>query len=173
MADAFTPEDLRPDFFKYVVGGHFHRKQMIAGYDNMLYTGAPIQHSFGDEGEEKGYVILDTSKRCDIQFVPIPNPKFYTMSPNDVVNEDMQWYADNGHYIRLHTNERDLPVALSHFPEGLKYKVILEKTYEENTRIDIKIGMTEEQVVTKYAEEHKPEALDIGLKILQEVKGNV
>lgn len=173
MADAFKPEDLRPDKFKYVIGGHFHRRQMIAGYNNFLYTGAPIQHSFGDEGEDKGYIILDTNKLCDIQFVPVPNPRFITMNAYDVANENLVDMANNGDYVRLTVKESELQVALSYMPPGLKYKVVLEKDYEEQTRIDVKIGMTEEQIVTKYAEENNPEALEVGLKILAEVKGNV
>ncbi len=172
MADAFLPEDLRPDIFKYVVGGHFHRKQKIGGYDNFMYTGAPIQHSFGDEGEEKGYLILDTSKRLDISFVPIPNPQFFTMTAYDVANEDMQTIAEEGHYVRLTIKEGELQAALSYLPPNLKYKTVLEKEYKEETRVDVKVGMTEEQVVTKYAEQFNPEALQVGLDILERVKGN-
>ena len=58
MADAFQPEDLRPNFFKYVVGGHFHKAQFLGGYNNFLYTGAPIQHSFGDEGEDLSLIHI-------------------------------------------------------------------------------------------------------------------
>jgi DNA repair exonuclease SbcCD nuclease subunit len=173
MADAFKPEDLRPDKFKYVIGGHFHRRQMIDKYLNFWYTGAPIQHSFGDEGEPKGYLIIDTDKRCDIQFVAIPNPRFTTMTAYDVANENMVDMANNGDYVRLMVKEDELQTALTYLPPGLKYKTVLEKSYEEQNRIDVKIGMTEEQVVTKYAQEHNPDALEVGLKILEEVKGNV
>lgn len=172
MADAFDPEDLRPDFFKYIVGGHFHRKQKIGGYENFMYTGAPIQHSFGDEGEEKGYLILDTRKRLDIQFVPIPNPMFLTMTLADMTKEKLQGIAGDGHYVRAMLKEDEVQAFNAMVPEGLQYKVVLEKVYEEQTRVAVKIGMTEEEVVTKYAQEHNPQALDIGLQILAEVKGN-
>ncbi len=172
MPDAFTVEDLRPDVFKYVVLGHFHRRQTLGGYDHVLYTGAPIQHSFSDEGEEKGFIVLDTKKRWDIQFVPIPNPMFLTMSATDVANEDMQKIADEGHYVRIYVKEKDLEYVKTFIPDNLQYKIILEKSYEEQTRIDVKIGMSEEEVVKKYAEKHNPEALEMGLKILEEVKNN-
>lgn len=172
MADAFDPEDLRPDFFKYVIGGHFHRKQKITDFDNFMYTGAPIQHSFGDEGEEKGYLILDTSRRLDISFVPIPNPMFFTMTFKDMTKDNLQHAAHNGYYIRAMLKEDEVQAFNAMVPEGLQYKVVLEKVYEEQTRVAVKIGMTEEEVVTKYAQEHNPQALDIGLQILAEVKGN-
>lgn len=172
MADAFVPEDLRPDFFKYVIGGHFHRKQKIIGYDNFMYTGAPIQHSFGDEGEDKGYLILDTNRRLDIQFVPVPNPKFITMTAQDVANEDIKQIADEGNYVRLMVKENELQAALSYIPDNLKYKVVLEKEYKEESRVDVRVGMTEEQVVTNYANKYNPDALQLGLQILEEVKNN-
>lgn len=172
MADAFEVNDLRPDLFKYVVLGHFHKRQMLGGTNNVFYCGAPIQHSFGDEGEDKGFYVLDTDKRYDIQFVPVPNPMFLTMTAYDVANEDMQKIADEGHYVRLMVKEGELQSALTYLPDNLKYRIVLEKSYKEQSRLDIKIGMTEEQVVTKYANEHNPEALELGLKILQEVKNN-
>jgi DNA repair exonuclease SbcCD nuclease subunit len=170
MADAFTVDDLRPDLFKYVVLGHFHRHQFLGGYPHMFYCGAPIQHSFGDEGEDKGFYIIDTSKRWDVEFVPVPNPKFITMNAYDVANEDMQLIADEGHYVRLEVTESELPVALTYLPRNLQYKVHLKREYKEQTRVDVKIGMSFEEIISKYAKEFKPEAESVGLKILREVQ---
>jgi DNA repair exonuclease SbcCD nuclease subunit len=177
MADAFRPEDLRPDFFKYIVGGHFHKRQFIEDHPHFFYAGAPLEHSFSDEGEDKGYFIIDTSKRWDVSFVPIPSPRFITIAGADLSHPAtknlLNSCANGGHYIRALLREDEVATFNSLIPEGLKYKVILEKVYEEQTRVNVKIGMTEEEVVTKYAEEHNPDALEIGLKILEEVKGNV
>lgn len=170
MADAFNPEDLRPDFFKYIIGGHFHRRQPIKDYPHFLYCGAPIQHSFSDEGEDKGFYVIDTDKRYDVDFVPIPNPRFITMNAHDVANEDMEQIANEGHYIRLQVTEKELPIALSYLPTNLQYKVNLQREYKEQTRVDVKIGMSFEEIISKYAKEFKPEAEDIGLKILREVQ---
>lgn len=176
MADAFNPEDLKPDFYKYIIGGHFHRAQFIQGYPHFLYTGAPIEHSFSDEGEDKGYYIIDTSKRWDVSFVPTPAPKFNTVTSADLHHPDFEnlllSYEYHGDYVRAVLKEDELPKFIKLVPAGLQYKTILEKSYQEQTRIDVKIGMTEEEVVTKYAQEHNPDALAIGLKILEEVKGN-
>ena len=171
MADAFDIEDLRPDFFKYIIGGHFHKRQILGGYPHAFYCGSPIQHSFGDEGEDKGFYVVDTSKRWDIEFVPIPNPKFLTMTLQDVINTDMQAIANEGHYVRLQVTEEELQTALQHLPDNLKYKVELQRKYEENTRVDVKIGMSFEEIVSKYANEYNPEGKEIGLKILDEVMG--
>lgn len=170
MADAFKVEDLKPDFYQFVVGGHFHKHQFLGGYDHVFYTGAPIEHSFSDEGEEKGYFILDTDD-SSIEFVPIPNPKFMTLSSVDVTYLDMEEIADAGHYVRIYSLERDYEGTKSFLPPHLKYKIILSREYQEITRVNVKIGMSDEEVVTNYAEKFNPDAMEVGLQILAEVKG--
>jgi DNA repair exonuclease SbcCD nuclease subunit len=172
MADAFSPEDLRPDFFKYIVGGHFHRHQFIAGHPHFFYTGAPIEHSFSDEGEPKGFFVIDTSKRYDVQFIRIPSPRFLTMDSYSVANEDMQAIADEGNYVRLEVTESELQAALSYLPPNLQYKTHLQREYKEQTRVDVKIGMSFPEIISKYADEYKPEAKDMGLRILEDVQSN-
>jgi DNA repair exonuclease SbcCD nuclease subunit len=171
MADAFTIEDLRPDIFKYIVLGHFHKRQFLGDLPHAFYCGSPIQHSFNDEGEDKGFFVIDTDKRWDAQFVPIPNPKFITMTFYDVATQDIQAIADAGHYVRLQVTEEELQTALQYLPDNLKYKVELQRKYEEKTRVDIKIGMSFEEIVSKYADEYYPEGKETGLKILEEVMG--
>lgn len=171
MADAFTVDDLRPDLFKYIIGGHFHRRQFLGGHKHALYCGAPLQHSFGDEGEDKGFYVVDTNKRWDVEFVPIPNPKFVTLT-GDALNKheaELKWCAEEGDYVRIQCTESQLVHWQTIIPEGLNYKVELQKEYEEQSRSDVKIGMSFEAIVAKYAEENNPDAKDVGLSILKEV----
>jgi hypothetical protein len=60
---------------------------------------------------------------------------------------------------------------------GLQYKIELEKEYKEESRIDIKVGMSPEEVIKKYAEEYAPDqdlnvesTSKLGLDILETVK---
>ena len=48
MQDAYSVSDLRPDFFKYVVLGHYHDRQILPGTNNSFYTGSPVPHTFGE-----------------------------------------------------------------------------------------------------------------------------
>lgn len=172
MADAFEVEDLRPDLFRYVIGGHFHKRQFLGNLPNAFYCGAPIQHSFGDEGEDKGFYVVDTNELCSIEFIPIPNPQFLTFS-GDVqdMTEDYLSYADNrGDYVRFLVTAEQLEDYKDIIPANLHYKVELQKEYVEQSRMDVKIGMSFEEIVTKYAEENNPDAIAIGLEILREVE---
>src|SRR5690606_6034384 len=170
MADVFSVDDLRPDLFKYVLLGHYHRKQMLNDLPHVMYVGAPIQHSFNDEGEDKGFVVIDTEKEDSIEFIPIPNPKFLTVTKDNIHALVMDEILENGDYLRIQSREKDLESVLLKIPKGVQYKVELLRDYVENTRVDVKIGMSEEEVVKKYAEEFYPVALETGLKILSEVK---
>lgn len=172
MADAFDVEDLRPDVFKYVIGGHFHRSQTLGGHPHVMYLGAPIQHSFSDEGEDKGFYIFGMEKDCDIEFVPIPNPKFITVDgvPDKFSADDLRLAVSQGDYIRFLVTEEELILWEDIIPLGLQYKVELKREYEEQTRIPIKVGMSFEEIIRLYAEENMPEAMQVGLSILAEVQ---
>jgi DNA repair exonuclease SbcCD nuclease subunit len=48
------------DGWKLAVGGHYHMCQVVSESPcKVMYAGSPIQHSFGEAGEEKGLWILD------------------------------------------------------------------------------------------------------------------
>src|SRR5690606_6574384 len=79
MSDAFTVEDLYPHAFKFGVFGHFHKMQFLGDTKHFFYTGAPIQHNFNDEGEEKGFMLLDM-EGGSAELVEIPSPKIITVS---------------------------------------------------------------------------------------------
>lgn len=173
MADAFKVDDLRPDLFKYIIGGHFHKRQFLGGHPHAFYCGAPIQHSFGDEGEDKGFYVVDTNKRYDVEFVPIPNPKFLTFSGGvkDMTEEYLSYAAVNGNYVRFLVTPEQLEEYKKIIPHNLIYKVELQREYVEQERSGVKIGMSFEDIITKYAEENNPAAKVVGLEILREVQG--
>jgi len=172
MADAFDVEDLRPDLFKYVIGGHFHKRQTLGGHEHAFYCGAPLQHSFGDEGEDKGFYVVDTNRRWDVTFVPVPNPRFVTVK-GGVVDERicinlLSTCVDEGHYLRLQVTAEELDEWNKILPEGLNYKVELQKEYVQQKRSEVKVGMGFEEIVAKYADENRPDAKEVGLELIRE-----
>lgn len=170
LAEAFNLEDLHPDYFKYCVGGHFHKRQFLGGLSNVFYCGAPIQHSHNDEGEDKGFYVIDTSKRCDISFVHVPNPQFRTIT-GDTTQEELAEYSKNGDYLRVKLKDNEVQDFISRVPQELNFKTEIEKEYTEETRVAVKIGMSFEQIISTYADEYMPEAKEVGISIFQEVGG--
>lgn len=167
LQDAFTYQNLRPEFFQFVVLGHYHKRQFINGSNHVFYCGSPIQHSFNDEGEGKGFFIIDTEKNTS-EFVEIPNPQFHTVT-SDTTQEQLAEYKDRGDYLRVQLSESEVDKFQEIVPDNLDYKVELTKEYIADMRVDVQIGMSFENMISKYAEEFYPEAKEIGLNILKEV----
>jgi len=167
LQDQYSVEDLKPHLFKYGVLGHYHNRQFLPGTNHFFYCGSPLQHSYSDEGEDTGIYVIDTDRRWNIEFVPIPSPKFVTVRG---VN-DLSKLQDSKDFIRFIVDEGELDELQANVPPNLQYKVEVEKRYEQTSRVDVKVGMSFEETIAKYAEEFNPQAKDIGLKILSEVNG--
>jgi len=74
--DLFSNYDL-------VVSGHFHRHQEKK---NIVYVGSPFQHNFGEEGQQKGFLVLD---KDSYQFVEYNEaPTFLTIKAEDFLKYD-------------------------------------------------------------------------------------
>ena len=77
--DGVTLEDL--DGFIATFAGHFHTPQSIT--DTVHYLGAPIQHNFGDSGENRGFwEIRINGKSVKMIHVPLRAPQFFSMDWN-------------------------------------------------------------------------------------------
>jgi len=167
MQDYFTVEDLHPDKYQYGVLGHYHHPQNLADASHFFYCGSPLQNNFNDEGN-RGFMVIDTNKRFDMTFVDIPAPRFITIENY----EDEEWDLSTlmNDYVRFMVTSDKVQDLLTKIPEGLRYKIIAKKVYEEVARANVKIGMSFEQIVSNYANEFNPEALQIGLDLLKEVQ---
>lgn len=63
-ADLFEP-------FDYVALGHLHRPQLVAGAENIRYSGSPLPYSFG-EGHQKVIVSIDLAPEGSVTTREIP-----------------------------------------------------------------------------------------------------
>lgn len=164
LTDDWSMGDLRWDKWMYVVLGHYHRPQLLA--HNAFYCGTLVQNSFSDElpaAEHSGYngfFVVDTDTQGDVQFVPVYQPRFVTVtSPAGVANE-----VD---YYRV-----QLPAeSIEELPElGDNVRLEMEKTYDVDCRSAISLGDTIEEAATKYHQENYqgdyPDALKLGLYLL-------
>jgi DNA repair exonuclease SbcCD nuclease subunit len=172
MQDTFSIDELLPEKFKYVILGHYHKPQLIQGVNNALYTGSPLQHNFNDEGEERGYWVVDTSKRFDMKLVPLDSPKFITLTSDNYKDYDPETNKD---FVKVHVSKDKQVVAICddlHSKVGAMdsdIKIEIVKEYKQEGRSDIKVGMSYSDIVKKYAEEHSEvEGLEkVGLSILE------
>lgn len=161
--DEFDAEDLCYDQFKYVVLGHYHKPQMIIGTKNMFYCGAPLQHNFNDEGELRGFWVIDTSKRYDIRFKPLDCPGFITVTEDNI--EEIE--ETEGKFIRLQATPANVEDLLSSL-QVENVRVELQKKYDKELRSNIDITMSYEDIIKNYAKEYGQTA-GLGLEIYSEV----
>lgn len=82
-----------------VVAGHYHKPMC---FENVLSVGSPLQHNFGDEGQDRGCWIFDGNKYT---FHKVKSPKFITVNIEDLKDTDVE-----GKIIRVITDdERRIP----------------------------------------------------------------
>jgi len=166
MMDMVQAEELRYDLFKYVILGHYHKPQLITGTNNMIYTGAPLQHNFNDEGETRGFWVVDTDKRFNMKFVPIKTKKFLTITKE--TSEDLTDF-----YVKVFASPEKVNKILKSIGEDVHLKLEIQKTFQEVQRSGINIMLPDEEIISVFAEEKEKQlegVTEVGLKILEEAK---
>lgn len=180
MKDEYSLKDLKSSHWKYLIAGHYHQPQLL-DY-NAIYTGTPVQNSFGDELKGKdgynGFFVIDTDKRYDIQFVPIYAPRFITVSSADELEQyDSDYIKSN--YFRIKSsakNVEEIKDTLSDIlgDDDQEVRLELEKDYTTEQRSDIGVSQSFEETVQIYAKERceDKKLVDkyaaLGLEILSE-----
>lgn len=171
MEDAFTVDDLKPDVFDWVVLGHFHKRQTFKkfGHPNAFYTGNPIQHNFNDEGQAKGFMVIDTDKG-EAEFVEIPNKQFLTVTDlKDIENTNTGDY-----FIRCQITEDQLEELEEKLPDESDHRIELTKDYDEDRRMDLDFSNSFTEMVEEYATSlERPDVIDIGKTIINEATQEV
>jgi exonuclease SbcD len=75
------------DVFDYVALGHIHAHQVLLHRPPALYPGSIERVNFGEEREEKGFVVADVAcGRAEFEFRPLAARRFVTIdvnAPND------------------------------------------------------------------------------------------
>jgi len=104
-------ESLQAANFDLVALGHIHRPQLVAGMENVYYSGAINACNFNDEGQERGFWIHEIEPdlpygNIDSRFIKTPNREFITFhfTDTDITaitqgNMDevaMNWWRWNG-----------------------------------------------------------------------------
>ena len=82
-------EDSRYGMFDLVLCGHIHKRQQLAA--NFYVVGSPIHRDLGDQGEEKGVLIIDLDNPAkNIEFVSWADkfPMFKTVMEGQVEESD-------------------------------------------------------------------------------------
>jgi DNA repair exonuclease SbcCD nuclease subunit len=168
--DGFSPDDFSN--YNLVVSGHFHRHQENG---KIVYAGSPYEKNFGEEGQEKGFLVINEGHS---KFVPYTNaPKHLTINI-----EDFDKYDYRNKFVQVKISKKtENFVKLRHllYERGaIEVKPMFDKEQEEVSLQDIKLDGSGNivSIVKQYLGEVKMENIDNKKllikfdKVLEEVK---
>ena len=127
-----------------IISGHIHKPQVL---DNLLYIGAPLQHSFGDAGDRRGWYVLDD----DGEFEFIENnfsPRFYKLEMREG-KIDIPGTVDDYYWITTDGEVEEVKKQLSDF-KNLRIDTF-PKAVMNNSRV-IEKDKTFDQMIDEYVE---------------------
>ena len=97
IPNEFLSPDIIPEQIKFAFTGHYHRHQEVA--ENLIVIGSPMQYTWSDAGDKKGFIVLDTDTDT-WEFIEYKeSPKFIEMEngfdPIDAVNNNFIKITNN------------------------------------------------------------------------------
>lgn len=137
--------------FNYIALGHLHKHQVLSERPLVIYSGSIDRIDFGEEKEEKGFVVLEIEKgegeifKTNYKFIPLPARKFQTINveiseeetnPQDKVCQEIKKYEIKDKVVRVKIklprslegslNEKEIRQALSqaYFIAAIKKETI-------------------------------------------------
>lgn len=117
-------------FDRIVIAGHYHMPKLMG---QVLSVGAPIQHNFGDEGQDRGFWILDGDK---FEFHKLTYPEFLTIPIDKLTSVDI-----SKKIVRVKTDdERRIEDVKAVLKEAYSWSVEVEKQYVSRHQETIKIS---------------------------------
>ena len=156
--------------YELVLLGHYHKPQEIIRDDiSLYYVGSLIQLDWGEKGEEKRFLIVDTDT-LQVDSIPITHyRKHIEIEINNDNKDDVlkaaQQAKDDGHHVKIVMKEKvDLTKIKNDFN-------IVDKTETDITDRGITSSMSQEDRIHRYLEikeiphedidEYAKEAFDI------------
>lgn len=186
MSDEYNLMELKATKFKYCVFGHYHKPQVLEY--NSIYTGSLLQNTFNDEGDHHGFWVIDTSRRWDMELVPLHYPEFITVTTSNCDKLTAKDLSEN--YVRVQATAKDASSVMdvieglsedatgdSQLVDGVRLEVEKDYEAERQQRSDISITMDTPEILKTYVTEHNDTGLSMealmkkGLEILFKVQG--
>jgi len=116
--------------FDYVALGHIHRHQVLQAADPpVVYAGSIDRVDFGEEKEEKGFCVVNLTKRqTGFKFFPVNNRPFLSIEisprqedPTDEILSGLSMYDLEQVVVRLKLNLSQAQTAVVRLDEVYKY----------------------------------------------------
>ncbi len=147
-------DDLRPGDFEQVFLGHYHNPQELA--KNVRYIGSPLQLSFKEAGQEKGWVRLGaTGKPTRVQNVW--SPKFQKMGAAEAVAKLAHKEIAETDYLWVTGCTKDDAASLKELVDQTGQEIRIESEQPVHTKIRIDATATQDEMLVQYVRNVAPE----------------
>jgi DNA repair exonuclease SbcCD nuclease subunit len=136
--------------YKLVLLGHYHKPQEIINPNiNLYYVGSTIQLDWGEKGDEKRFLVVD-SETLNVQSIPITKYKKHieielTESNKDDIINFAKKAKENGDHIKIIMRE---PVDLTSI-KGYEFNIV-DKTERDITNRGISSSMSKEDIFKRF-----------------------
>ena len=81
---------------KYIVSGHFHKRQVKSGIDNVVYMGNTFPMDFGDAGDvNRGMMVYDHEKEKMVFLDWGDCPKYIKTNLSDLLDKSVTLYPNS------------------------------------------------------------------------------
>lgn len=137
--------------YELVLLGHYHKPQEIIRDDiSIYYVGSLIQLDWGEKGEEKRFLVVDTDT-LHIDSIPISQYRKHIEIEIDSNNIDealkaAQQAKDDGHHVKVLMKEK---IDLTGIKDDFH---VIDKTESDITDRGISSSMTQEDRIHRYVE---------------------
>ncbi len=166
--------------YKKVFLGHFHAKQKLKGTP-IEYIGSPLQLSFSEAMDNKGFILLDTDT-LKTEFVENTfSPKYYIL-PQDV---DFSKFDLENNYVRVLVNEESQTslfglkksIQESYRPKNLEIVAVKSQVNKQGIKeiknienlVDNAKAMVEKYVENVSTELDKDQLIKVGSKLVESI----
>jgi len=160
--------------YDLVLLGHYHKPQeIIADNIKLYYVGSPIQLDWGEKGDEKRFLIVDTDT-LDVQSIPTTGYKKHIQLEIDNSNKDQvleiaKQAKESGDYVKLVKTEA-VDISSDQFN-------IIDKTDKDITNRGVTSAMSDADKLKRFMEikevpsEKTDQYLNVGLEIIDSCEG--
>ena len=137
-------DDLRR--FRHCYLGHYHKGQTVG---NVTYVGSIMQMDWGEKGEDKRFLVIDTSAGTHHSILTSGYKKHYELEINtenkEIIIAEARKLKEDGHHVKI--NKVEAAVDLTEIKDEFR---VVDKTIRNITNRGISTTMSADDKLKRY-----------------------
>lgn len=152
--------------FDWTFCGHIHRYQKFQ--KNVFNIGSPLHQDWGDKGDKKGFLVLDT-KAKSLERVYTEYPEFREIEEIDICIHK----GDKDNFYKIKFEDALDDSSVKELKKDLPYSILdyeVKSTYNKRSELTLDMGvdkMVEEYIKNYEGKLNKDELIKVGMGLLK------